>query len=78
MMSKINSKLISYYLGHIIEYFVCFILILKLYSIQKRRYRSPFGEVDIIALKNGQLVFVEVKYRKRLIHKELVSFKTAK
>lgn len=34
------------------------------YKLIERNYRSPFGEVDIIAEEDGFLVFVEVKFRK--------------
>lgn len=34
------------------------------YTLIKRNYRNPFGEIDIIAEEGGFLVFVEVKYRK--------------
>jgi putative endonuclease len=33
------------------------------YSIIERNYRTFFGEVDIIAVKDGTLIFVEVKTR---------------
>ncbi|MBC7246563.1 MAG: YraN family protein [Actinobacteria bacterium] len=33
------------------------------YRILERNYRSPFGELDIIAGKAGKLVFCEVKAR---------------
>lgn len=36
----------------------------KGYTIIVRNYRKPFGEVDIIALDCGCLVFVEVKTRR--------------
>ncbi|MEG1527780.1 MAG: YraN family protein [Clostridia bacterium] len=36
------------------------------YKILKRNYRCPIGEIDIICLDKGVLVFVEVKYRKNL------------
>ena len=32
------------------------------YLILERNYRLKFGEIDIIAAKDGGLVFVEVKY----------------
>lgn len=33
------------------------------YKIIERNYRSPFGEIDIIAISGDVLVFVEVKRR---------------
>jgi putative endonuclease len=33
------------------------------YKVLERNYRSPFGELDIIAEEGGCLVFVEVKRR---------------
>ena len=35
----------------------------KGYKIIEKNYRSPFGELDIIAEEGGYLVFVEVKKR---------------
>lgn len=37
---------------------------LKGYRILEKNYRVSQGEIDLIALKNGTLVFVEVKSRK--------------
>jgi len=34
------------------------------FSIIQRNFRCRMGEIDIIAQKDGYLVFVEVKYRK--------------
>lgn len=34
------------------------------YRILERNFRCKIGEIDIIALHKGYLVFVEVKYRK--------------
>ena len=41
-------------------------LIAKGYRIVARRFRSPVGEVDIVARRRGVLVFVEVKARNTL------------
>ncbi len=35
----------------------------KGYKIIKNHYTSRFGEIDLIAEDNGQVVFVEVKFR---------------
>jgi len=34
------------------------------YSVLDRNYRQRFGEIDIVAIERGVLVFVEVKTRK--------------
>lgn len=34
------------------------------YEILERNFYTKFGEIDIIARKDGYLIFVEVKYRK--------------
>ena len=41
-------------------------LVAKGYRIVARRFRSPVGEVDIVARRRGVLVFVEVKARSTL------------
>ena len=33
------------------------------YKIIERNFRAPYGEIDLIALHRGELVFVEVKTR---------------
>jgi putative endonuclease len=41
-------------------------LVAKGYRIVARRFRSPVGEVDIVARRRGVLVFIEVKARNSL------------
>jgi putative endonuclease len=41
-------------------------LVAKGYRIAARRFRTPFGEVDIVARRRGVLIFVEVKARSTL------------
>src|SRR5688572_7094159 len=41
-------------------------LIAKGYRILVRRFRTPVGEIDIVARRRKVLVFVEVKARNRL------------
>lgn len=38
------------------------------YSILQRQYRSRLGEIDIVAQKDGVVVFVEVKTRRNLAY----------
>jgi putative endonuclease len=40
------------------------LLRLKGYAIVARRYKTPVGEIDLVALKGKRLAFVEVKRRK--------------
>jgi putative endonuclease len=37
---------------------------LKGYRIMARRYRSPVGEINLVAQKSNRLVFVELKRRR--------------
>ena len=39
-------------------------LVKEAYRILERNYQNRFGEIDIIAEKNKEIVFIEVKYRK--------------
>lgn len=50
-------------LGLIAENFASSLLVENGYRIICRNYRNCFGEVDIIALYQDTLVFVEVKFR---------------
>ena len=34
------------------------------YKILERNYRTRFGEIDVIARHKGDLIFVEIKYRR--------------
>jgi putative endonuclease len=42
------------------------LLVAKGYRIAARRWKTPFGEIDIVARRRRELVFVEVKARDRL------------
>ena len=54
----------SYSKGIISELIACIFLFFKGYKILKRRYKTHFGEIDIIAKKGNNLIAVEVKTRK--------------
>ena len=51
-------------LGKLGEDLACGELARRGYAILARRYRTRFGEIDIIAEDSGVLVFVEVKARR--------------
>jgi putative endonuclease len=59
----INKKA-SYNFGLLAEDLAVIYLRFKLYKILARRYKSKLGEVDIIARRGKNLVFIEVKARK--------------
>ncbi len=61
-----QDKRAAYRRGHIAEHFAALYLRLIGYKILRMRYRSPFGEVDIIAHKNNVLTLIEVKQRTNL------------
>ena len=56
----------------IIAEWVCIItLFLKFYKILARRYKTNWGEIDIIAYKNNTVIAVEVKARKSLFEAKI-------
>jgi len=59
------SKIKAYERGLLGEYCAALFLILKGYKILALRYKTPVGEVDIVAYKNQSLIFIEVKTRAR-------------
>jgi putative endonuclease len=50
-------------LGNLAEDYACKLLLKNNYQIIERNFRSKFGEIDIVAVKERVLVFVEVKAR---------------
>lgn len=50
-------------LGKLAENFAVKLLAEKDYNVIERNFRSKFGEIDIVALKDDYLIFVEVKAR---------------
>lgn len=61
-MNKEKKK--SYQSGIWAEYAAMAYLFFRGYKILKRRFKSPVGEIDLIAENRKTLVFVEVKYRR--------------
>ncbi|MDD7392000.1 YraN family protein [Fusobacterium gastrosuis] len=51
-------------IGDFFEEKSCELLKKEGYNILERNYQNRYGEIDIIAEKNHEIIFVEVKYRK--------------
>jgi putative endonuclease len=62
----------AYYFGILAEKIAMLFLFLKGYKILKWRYKSMFGEIDIIAKKSDVIIAVEVKARSSKIFIEEV------
>ncbi len=60
------ERQVAFRLGISAESRAAALLIAKGFRILARRYRSPVGEIDIVAQRRHLLVFVEVKARERL------------
>ena len=59
-----DARVKAYRRGVFAETLAALLFRLKGYRIVARRYRTPVGEIDLVALKGRRLVFVEVKRRK--------------
>jgi putative endonuclease len=60
------ERQVAFALGLSAESRAAAFLIAKGYRIVARRWRSPVGEIDIVARRRNMLIFVEVKARERL------------
>ncbi|MGH6672221.1 MAG: YraN family protein [Xanthobacteraceae bacterium] len=58
-----EARVAAFRLGLSAESRAAFFLIAKAYRILARRWKTPFGEVDIVARRRNDLVFIEVKAR---------------
>ena len=58
-----NKRVAAYWRGQRGEALAAFWLQLKLYRIRERRFKTPLGEIDLVAEKGTTIVFVEVKQR---------------
>jgi putative endonuclease len=63
----------KYRLGILAEYIVLILYKILFYRILHLRMKTYIGEIDLIALRGKQLVFIEVKARKNGIHEGIVS-----
>jgi putative endonuclease len=64
------ERVSRYWRGHWAEWVAVAFLVLHGYRILARRYRAPFGEIDLIARRGRRLAFVEVKCRPTLADAE--------
>lgn len=64
-MNKVKKRQ-AFLRGHGAETLCLWLLRLKGYRVQARRFRTPMGEIDIIAERRNVLIFVEVKARNDL------------
>ena len=53
----------SYHKGLFAEYIAIVILFFKGYKILARRYKTRYGEIDIITKKGNSIIAIEVKIR---------------
>jgi putative endonuclease len=60
-----QERVAAFRLGLSAESRAAMLLIAKGYRIASRRWKTPFGEIDIVARRRRALVFVEVKARDR-------------
>ncbi len=60
-----RERVAAFRLGLSAESRAAMLLIAKGYRIVARRWKTPFGEIDIVARRRQALVFVEVKARER-------------
>jgi putative endonuclease len=63
-MRKRAERVRAYRRGRLAETLVAALLRLKGHRIVARRYATPVGEIDLVALKGRRLAFVEVKRRR--------------
>ncbi len=61
-----RERQVAFRIGLSAESRAAALLIAKGFRILARRWRSPAGEIDIVARRRSLLVFVEVKARERL------------
>ncbi len=59
-----SDKLKAYRKGHDAEQDAAAMLTQRGYEILSRRFRSPAGEIDLVASNGPHLAFVEVKARR--------------
>ena len=59
-----QARVRAYHSGLFAETLAALLLRLKGHRVVARRYKTPVGEIDLVALKGKRLAFIEVKRRK--------------
>jgi putative endonuclease len=59
-----QARVRAYRSGLFAETLAALLLRLKGHCVVARRYKTPVGEIDLVALKGKRLAFIEVKRRK--------------
>jgi putative endonuclease len=62
-MQPSADRIARYRRGHLSEVLAALLMLAKGYRILARRCRTPYGEIDLIAVRGHRLAFVEVKLR---------------
>ena len=74
-----RARFRNYRRGHRGEWLAALALMAKGYRIVARRYRTPLGEIDLIARRGDLVLIVEVKVRPSLIEAmDAVGFQSAR
>lgn len=58
-----NKKQKSYFFGLLAEYYIIIIFFFMGYILIKRRFKTKFGEIDLIFKRSNCVVAIEVKAR---------------
>ena len=66
-MMATAKRVEAYRYGHRAEFLASLALMLKGFRIVARRYRTPLGEIDLIARRGDLVLIVEVKARATLV-----------
>lgn len=61
--AKNAERIARYRRGHVSEWLAAAALLARGYRVLGRRVRTPYGEIDLIAVRGRRLAFVEVKRR---------------
>jgi putative endonuclease len=61
--NTLTKKQRTYRFSRMAELISSFYLRLKFYHVIAHRFKSPFGEIDLIATKGSKIIFLEIKAR---------------